>query len=328
MTDKLQDHKEEKGTDPKRRDDKLQVDDNKKEKQMNDILSEEANTKDPQRTDEMALMHPATTSLLGATNPQNKRAADELEKQLKRIRVHPRVTTQPKGRLMIKGEGWASSDGTDTNGGKWTPCPEKIIRKPGSMIENNKQTKTQSGNKNKEHNRMETIHGIETLQKGKDSERPASKLESQDSNTWVTHKMKREENEDQMDSEENQEEEAERYDGKEDKEDGIHDTWELVPLGEKKKMKTRKKEDDEQIGKPEEVTVNPPELETRKERRQVVAEYSARPDHVEAEPEKEASMGGLDDWILIETPRLETYNKEAGTTQMKPRDMKAERKTY
>merc|ERR1712013_326316 len=215
MTDKLQDHKKEKRTDPKRRDDKLQVDDNKKEKQMNDTLSEEANTKDPQRTDEMALVHPATTSLLENTNLQNKRAADELEEKLKRTRVHPRVTTQPKGQLMIKGEGWASSDGTDTNGGKWTPCPEKIIRKPGSMIENNKQTKAQASNKNKEHNRMETIHRIETLQKGEDSKRLASKLESQDSNTWVTHKMKREEKEDQMDSEENQEEEAERYDGKE-----------------------------------------------------------------------------------------------------------------
>merc|ERR1712013_660496 len=124
------------------------------------------------------------------------------------------------------------------------PCPEKTILKPGGMIENSKQTKTQSGNKNKEHNRMETMHGIKTLQKGKDSERLASKLESQDSNTWVPHKMKREqvgeENEDQTDSEENQEEEAERYNGKEDKEDGIHDTWELVPLGEEKEMKTGK----------------------------------------------------------------------------------------
>ena len=106
-------------------------------------------------------------------------------------------------------------------------------------------------------------------------------------------------------------------------------------------MTTEGKENDEQAGKPEEVIATPPELETRKERRQVVTEkplidrireepkeYSAIPDYVEGKPKKEASIGEFDDWILIETPRLETYNKESGTTQMKPRDMNVERTTY
>ena len=361
-------------SDPKSMTDKLQDHNKEKKNQKIDILSEETNndkgkanwyptTKDPQRADETALVHPAIAKLLGTTNPHNKRAADEMERKQKRTLVHPRVTTQPKGPLMIKGEGWASSDGTDTNGGKWTPCPEKIIpikEKQGSIVENSKQAKTQASIRIKERSRMGTIHKIETIQKAGDRKRLAEKLETQDSNTGIPRKIKREqvgkESEAQISSKDNQGEEAERNHGKESKEDEMYDTWEIVPSEElrpknEQVMTTEEKETDEQAGKPEGVIVTPSELETRKKGRQVVTEnpltdrireepneYSAITDYVEGKAKKEASLGEFDEWTLIETPsyttrevhedRMETHNKESGTVQMKPRDMNMDKPTY
>merc|ERR1712115_663276 len=130
--------KRETRSDPKSTTDKPQDHNKEKRNQKNDIPSEETNdekeevnwyptTKDSDRADEKTLVHPAIAKLLGAANPHNKRAADEAKGKQRGTLVLPRVTTQPKGQLMIKGEGWASSDRTDTNEGDWTPYPEKIM---------------------------------------------------------------------------------------------------------------------------------------------------------------------------------------------------------
>ena len=295
-------------------------------------------------------MHPAIAKLLGAANPHNKRAADEAEGKQRGTLVLPRVTTQPKGPLMIKGEGWASNDRTDTNDGDWTPYPEKIMlikERQGSIVESNKQAETQAS--------IMTTHKIETIQKAGDRKRLAGEQETQDPNRGIPCKIKREQVR------------------KENEEDEIYNTWEIVPSEEliprvttieeketneqvrkpkdKRVVTTEEKEADEQPDGLEGIMRRPPELETRNEGRQIAAEnpptyrtreelkeYWAATGCDENKVKTEVPLGEFDEWMLVENrdyaerkapdDRLETNKKEPGIVQAKPRDVNVDELTH
>ena len=247
------------------------------------------------------------------------------------------MTAQPKGSLMIKGEGYASNYRIDTRGETWTQYPERIGQikgKPENKIESSNRAKTLVSNTIEEHNRMKTICTMETRQDTEDRKRPAAKLEAQVSSTGIPCKtreehMKREREvqaskateEESVTKKDDQGKEAEKHHEMKSKGDRTYDTWETV-LSEHMRPRCKPtrtadgKKTNGQVTAQKGVIMTPSALETKKEGREVIAEnpmsdgvrkelneYSEIANCVKEKARKEEFLGEFDDWVWIETPR-------------------------